>query len=50
MNHVYTTRTLYSTKTKKFLFLRQVDDFVVSCQNQALANKIIEAIEKKMKK
>ena len=48
MNHVYTTRTMHLAKTKKVLFLRQDDDFAVSCQDQGIANKIIETIDKKM--
>ena len=36
-------------ENKKVLFLRQVDDFAVSCQDQATANNIIEAIDINMK-
>jgi len=35
-------------ESKQVLFLRQVDDFAVSCQDQATADKIIQAIDKKM--
>ena len=39
----------YKNTGKRVLFLRQVDDFAIACQDTSLANQVIEDINSKMK-
>ena len=44
---LYYTNNIFGTK-KTVLFLRQVDDFAVACQDKDIAEQVIQAIDSKM--